>query len=568
MIARETLALYADITLPCKSRAARSCRVEEVLSAVGLSAAANTLVGGCLAGGLMLRGLSGGERRRLSIAAGILAAPAVLFVDEPTSGLDSFAALSIMAQLQRIARGGRRVVICTIHQPRSAIWEMVDRVSLLACGRLMYHGGRAGIAPWFASLGYERQHGDESDWLLDLVATGFDKPRQLYGNALMQEQDIKPAAEAFTASYVQAFGRPGHPGSTRQLSSSTSTEGASRPASATPGGLSRLARLGGSLHDLQPAGWQYPTGAGRQLACLLRRNLLGSTRNPFDVAGRILSCTYLGLVFGLVFYNTPADSLSGLRTRLNVCFTATFLIALVPYMTISIYPNDRKVYLADASAKLYRPWTYYLSKVLANFPFSIMGSLCTAWTLYGMAGLRPGWGPVLKAGTLSSLLYLVALQVLHMCSVIAPNQDLTFCLSIIWCVINFALSSFFVNFNEVTTNSWFAQLRYISAIYFTLEGLMVNEFQGSTVDCSPGLETGLASLAESAIDSSSGLYQAVLLQLVQPQPGCIVHNDALLKYMQYSRPFGSSVAILVGYLCVVHGLTFVGMLLLANKEAR
>ncbi|WIA32105.1 hypothetical protein OEZ86_002956 [Tetradesmus obliquus] len=491
MTARETLAFYADITLPCKSRAARSCRVEEVLSAVGLSAAANTLVGGCLAGGLMLRGLSGGERRRLSIAAGILAAPAVLFVDEPTSGLDSFAALSIMAQLQRIAHCGRRVVICTIHQPRSAIWEMVDRVSLLACGRLMYHGGRAGIAPWFASLGYERQHGDESDWLLDLVATGFDKPRQLYGNALMQEQDIKPAAEAFTASYVQAFGRPGHPGSTRQLSSSTSTEGASRPASATPGGLSRLARLGGSS--------AAPTWA---------------------------------------------------------------------WFLASIYPNDRKVYLADASAKLYRPWTYYLSKVLANFPFSIMGSLCTAWTLYGMAGLRPGWGPVLKAGTLSSLLYLVALQVLHMCSVISPNQDLTFCLSIIWCVINFALSSFFVNFNEVTTNSWFAQLRYISAIYFTLEGLMVNEFQGSTVDCSPGLETGLASLAESAIDSSSGLYQAVLLQLVQPQPGCIVHNDALLKYMQYSRPFGSSVAILVGYLCVIHGLTFVGMLLLANKEAR
>lgn len=80
------------------------------------------------------------------------------------------------------------------------------QVSLLACGRLMYHGGRAGIAPWFASLGYERQHGDESDWLLDLVATGFDKPRQLYGNALMQEQDIKPAAEAFTASYVQVTG--------------------------------------------------------------------------------------------------------------------------------------------------------------------------------------------------------------------------------------------------------------------------------------------------------------------------------------------------------------------------
>jgi hypothetical protein len=81
---------------------------------------------------------------------------------------------------------------------------LVLQVSLLACGRLMYHGVRADIAPWFASLGYERLHGDESDWLLDLVATGFDKPQRLYGNALMQQQeDVEQAAEAFKASYLQ-----------------------------------------------------------------------------------------------------------------------------------------------------------------------------------------------------------------------------------------------------------------------------------------------------------------------------------------------------------------------------
>jgi ABC-type multidrug transport system ATPase subunit len=86
-------------------------------------------VGGCLAGGLMLRGISGGERRRLSIAVGILAAPSVLFLDEPTSGLDSFAALNVMGYLQGMARTTGRVIISTIHQPRTAIWEMFGRVS-------------------------------------------------------------------------------------------------------------------------------------------------------------------------------------------------------------------------------------------------------------------------------------------------------------------------------------------------------------------------------------------------------------------------------------------------------
>jgi hypothetical protein len=90
---------------------------------------------------------------------------------------------------------------------------------------------------------------------------------------------------------------------------------------------------------------------------------------------RLLSCTYLGLVFGLVLYNTPADTLSGLRTRMNVCFTVVFLVALVPCMTISIYPKERKVYLADASAKLKWPWAYYVSKVSSR---SACRSFCSS----------------------------------------------------------------------------------------------------------------------------------------------------------------------------------------------
>lgn len=86
-------------------------------------------VGGVLPGGLLLRGLSGGERKRLSIAAGIVATPSVIFLDEPTSGLDSFAALTVMRYLQKMAHEARHIVIASIHQPRSSIWGMFDVVS-------------------------------------------------------------------------------------------------------------------------------------------------------------------------------------------------------------------------------------------------------------------------------------------------------------------------------------------------------------------------------------------------------------------------------------------------------
>jgi alpha-D-ribose 1-methylphosphonate 5-triphosphate synthase subunit PhnL len=85
-----------QIILPGKwTSARRRERIREVLSEVGLAHAHRTIVGGTLPGGLMMRGLSGGERKRLAIATGILAAPSVLYLDEPTSGLDSFAALTV-----------------------------------------------------------------------------------------------------------------------------------------------------------------------------------------------------------------------------------------------------------------------------------------------------------------------------------------------------------------------------------------------------------------------------------------------------------------------------------------
>jgi ABC-type multidrug transport system ATPase subunit len=145
----------------------RKERIREVLAEVGLAHAHRTIVGGALPGGLMMRGLSGGERKRLAIATGILAAPSVLFLDEPTSGLDSFAALTVMGYLRRMVREQNHVVVASIHQPRSAIWLMFDAVTLLASGRLMYHGPRDGVAAWFGSLGYAYDpllHGVPSDW--------------------------------------------------------------------------------------------------------------------------------------------------------------------------------------------------------------------------------------------------------------------------------------------------------------------------------------------------------------------------------------------------------------------
>lgn len=90
-------------------------------------------VGGQLPGGIHLRGLSGGERRRLSIAVGVVSAPSIIFLDEPTSGLDSFAALNVMQYMKSMAELKGHTIVASIHQPRIGIWNMFNKVCICHC---------------------------------------------------------------------------------------------------------------------------------------------------------------------------------------------------------------------------------------------------------------------------------------------------------------------------------------------------------------------------------------------------------------------------------------------------
>ncbi len=458
MTTMETMRFYAAIILPdSMGRAGRQQRVEEVLSAVGLGTHHKTLVGGVLPGGLMLRGLSGGERKRLSIAVGILAAPSVVYLDEPTSGLDSFAALTVMGYMKRMARSNGQVVIASIHQPRSAIWSMFDtvraaaaggrgacgspllqlqrlscgrgrakvqaassgqqfvvssrhpptlqlvtqiaplntpcltpspplQVTLLASGRLMYYGPRDGLVEWFGARGYHYDagmHGVASDWALDLVAIGFHKPKKFYGHTITTKEQLQSVSAAFVARYREAQGLKDSPadspthmggslgsklrGAMRRSSaggalSAASRSGAPPTTSSSSNSLASAAGPAGEEQLAPPATPLYATGWWSQYRACLGRELLAVTRNPADVAGRTLTFSWVALLMGLLYFNMPMDA-SSLRGRLNLLFNGLVFFCLMPYVSMSLYTADKKFYIADASAKLYRAHAYYAAKV-------------------------------------------------------------------------------------------------------------------------------------------------------------------------------------------------------------
>jgi len=104
-------------------------KVDDIVDRLGLEGCRATRIGGVL-----VKGISGGERKRTSIGYELITEPRLLLCDEPTSGLDSTTSLKIIRMLKREAEERHVTIICTIHQPSAETFNEFDRLLLLQDG--------------------------------------------------------------------------------------------------------------------------------------------------------------------------------------------------------------------------------------------------------------------------------------------------------------------------------------------------------------------------------------------------------------------------------------------------
>lgn len=155
-------------------------------------------------GGPLVKGVSGGERKRTSIGVELITDPSLIFLDEPTTGLDSFTATSVMETLGDLARYGNRTVVSTIHQPNSDIFEMFDRLLLLARGKIIYLNRADLSVEYFGALDYQcPELSNPCDFFMSMMskesiefesAEGEVSPEQI-------ESEYKKLIENFVSKY-------------------------------------------------------------------------------------------------------------------------------------------------------------------------------------------------------------------------------------------------------------------------------------------------------------------------------------------------------------------------------
>ncbi|KUJ14979.1 ABC transporter-like protein [Mollisia scopiformis] len=333
---RETLRFSAGLRLPSfMTTDQKNQRAEEVLMKLGLKDCADNLIGS-----ETVKGISGGEKRRVSIAVQILTDPRVLLLDEPTSGLDAFTASSIMEVLQGLAQEGRTLIL-TIHQSRSDIFQKFGNVLLLARGgHPVYGGNGAGLLPHFESLGYPcPTTTNPADFALDLITIDLQHSSR----------------EASTREKV------------RSLITSWSSNDFS--AALNPTTISTPAELGSLVRKR--------TGFWKAYPILVKRAFINFRRQPPLLVARIMQVTGLAIILTLFFAPLKNDYES-VQSRLGFIqeFCAFNFVGML--QNVAIYPSERDVFYREHADSVYSVTSFFLCYLTLEIPFELITSVLFA----------------------------------------------------------------------------------------------------------------------------------------------------------------------------------------------
>lgn len=176
MTVRECLEFAAKLKLP-GTLEQKLKRVDDIIDELRLTKCQNTKIGGPL-----VKGVSGGERKRTSIGVELITDPNLIFLDEPTTGLDSFTATSVMETLKDLSRKGRTIVQ-TIHQPNSDIFELMDRLMLLAKGKVIYFNEARLSVDYFTQIGWKcPELSNPSDYFMAIMSIETIEQEEIDGD--------------------------------------------------------------------------------------------------------------------------------------------------------------------------------------------------------------------------------------------------------------------------------------------------------------------------------------------------------------------------------------------------
>ncbi|GMH26573.1 hypothetical protein Nepgr_028416 [Nepenthes gracilis] len=426
-------------------------RALDVICDLGLERCQDTVIGGSF-----VRGVSGGERKRVCIGNEIILNPSLLLLDEPTSGLDSTTALRIIQILQDIAQDGK-TVITTIHQPSSRLFHKFDKLILLGKGSLLYYGKASEAMLYFSSIGCAPLIAmNPTEFLLDLANGNL--------NDVTVPSELEDKVQTGSSEAETTKGKPSPAIIHEYLVEAYESRAAAKVKNilcSTPMNEELKLNLSTPRREWGASWWdQY---------CILFWRGLKERRHDYFSWLRITQVLTIAIILGLLWWKSDNKTQNGLQDQTGLLFFLAVFWSFFPVFTaIFTFPQERAMLKKERAADMYRLSAYFFARTTSDLPLDLLLPVLFIAVVYFMAGLR------LSAATffltiLTIFLEIVSAQGLGLAigALLMDVKKATTLASI--AIMAFMLAGGFFVRNIPMFIAW---LRYISFNYYTYRLLL------------------------------------------------------------------------------------------------
>ncbi|KAL2817106.1 ABC-2 type transporter-domain-containing protein [Aspergillus granulosus] len=440
-----------------------------VMAMLGLSHTINTRVGNDF-----VRGVSGGERKRVSIAEATLSQSPLQCWDNSTRGLDSANALEFCKTLALTAKYSGSTACVAIYQASQSAYDVFDKVTVLYEGRQIFFGRTGEARAFFEEMGFEcppRQ--TTADFLTSLTSPSERVVRAGYEGTAPRTPDEFAAAWKRSDLYARLM---------KEIADYEQQY---------PLGGESYDKFMGSRRAVQAKSQRskspYTISVMQQInLCLVR----GFQRLKADASLTMTSLIgnfIMSLIIGSVFYDLP-ESTSSFYLRGALLFFAVLMNAFASALEILTLYAQRPIVEKQARYAFYHPYAEALASMLCDMPYKIINSFTSNIPLYYMANLRQT-GSAFMTFWLFSLVATLAMSMIFR-TIASASRTLS--QALVPAAVLILGLIIYTGFTIPTRNmlGWSRWMNYIDPLAYVFESLMVNEFHGRTFPCSAIVPSG------------------------------------------------------------------------------
>ncbi|XP_027106230.1 ABC transporter G family member 1-like isoform X1 [Coffea arabica] len=441
---REAVYYSAQLQLPnTMSKAEKIDRADRTIREMGLQSCIDTRIGGWGS-----KGLSGGQKRRVSICIEMLTRPKLLFLDEPTSGLDSAASYYVMNRIVELAKEYGMTVIASMHQPSTEVCNLLDNLCLLSLGRTIYFGPSFAASQFFTRNGFSCPGlQNPADHYIRMINTDFD-------------EDIESAAEGKTTTREAID---------KLVDSYTSSDIYNLT-------LSVVAQINGQQLRVM-AKKRRRASFFMQCLVLTERSFVNMYRDLGYYWLRL--AIYITLAFGLgtVFYNV-GNSYNSINARASMLMFVASLLTLLSIGGFPSFVEEIKVFQRERLNGHYGVAAFVISNTVSSVLFLFLIAVIPGVIAYYLVGLHRGTERFLYFTMVLFASIVLVEGLMMIVASLVPNFLMGLIIGAGTQGVMMLSGGFFRLPDDLPKIFWKYPIYYISFHRYAYQGLYKNEFEG------------------------------------------------------------------------------------------